>query len=210
MLLYMCIVALLVTAIALLIRFIACLPNRARKHGLHTKTEDASAAEGKARSAAKRRGHGPNSTFVTAVVLGSGGHTSEMLQLLQTLPLDTYGPLHYIIAATDTSSLSRIPEAQRSSGLCHVYTLPRSREVGQSWLSTVWTSLLAVRSAAVLVWKLSPDLLLVNGPVQLPLISCAAVAAAVGCGHLESYRFIVHWPELLLQYPRAEYLGQLC
>jgi Oligosaccharide biosynthesis protein Alg14 like len=85
MLLYMCIVALLVTAIALLIRFIACLPNRARKHGLHTKTEDASAAEGKARSAAKRRGHGPNSTFVTAVVLGSGGHTSEMLQLLQVM-----------------------------------------------------------------------------------------------------------------------------
>jgi Oligosaccharide biosynthesis protein Alg14 like len=85
MLLCMCIVALLVTAVAFVIQFIACLPIRARKHGLHTESEDASVAENKARSAAKRRGHGPNSTFITAVVLGSGGHTSEMLQLLQVL-----------------------------------------------------------------------------------------------------------------------------
>jgi Oligosaccharide biosynthesis protein Alg14 like len=79
------IVALLVTAVALVIRCIACLPIRARKRGLHTETEDASAAEFKASSAAQRRGHGLNSTFVTAVVLGSGGHTSEMLQLLQVM-----------------------------------------------------------------------------------------------------------------------------
>jgi hypothetical protein len=85
MLLCMRIAALIVAVVALISRVLACLPIRARKRGVHTELEDASVAESKAHSAAKRRGHGPGDTFVTAVVLGSGGHTSEMLQLLQVL-----------------------------------------------------------------------------------------------------------------------------
>lgn len=40
----------------------------------------------------------------TMVVLGSGGHTSEMLQLLQYLPQNIFTPIHYIISKTDNNS----------------------------------------------------------------------------------------------------------
>jgi beta-1,4-N-acetylglucosaminyltransferase len=37
----------------------------------------------------------------TLIVLGSGGHTAEMMKLLQGLPADRFSPLHYVAADTD-------------------------------------------------------------------------------------------------------------
>ena len=41
-------------------------------------------------------------------VLGSGGHTAEMLALLKGLDFATYAPRHYVIADTDHTSAQRI------------------------------------------------------------------------------------------------------
>ena len=44
----------------------------------------------------------------TLVVLGSGGHTAEMLVLLRALPPEAYAPLLYTMAASDTTSAAKV------------------------------------------------------------------------------------------------------
>ena len=63
-----------------------------------------------------------NSPISTVVVLGSGGHTTEMLQLLHSLSPDLYQPLTFIVAKTDTDEDNvRVPNRWRALA---VGTLP--------------------------------------------------------------------------------------
>jgi len=100
----------------------------------------------------------------TLVVLGSGGHTTEMLALIKNLDSSIYTPLIYLVASTDDTSLRRVeadPEARRANV---IYKLPRSREVGQSYVTSVFTTLWSFIVALYYVAMIRPDLLLLNGP----------------------------------------------
>ena len=97
----------------------------------------------------------------TLIVLGSGGHTSEMLRLVSALDSTKYTPQIYMVAETDTSSISKL-EAMKIRGKIEV--IPRSREVGQSWLSTILTTINATLVCVKILWKYRPKLLLCNGP----------------------------------------------
>jgi beta-1,4-N-acetylglucosaminyltransferase len=110
-----------------------------------------------------------------------------MLALVASLDPAWYSPRTYVVAATD--ALGPVKAAQAEEALLvnkggsrapttpTVLTIPRSREVGQSYLTSVWTTLVALTASMRLVWAAKPDLLLVNGPgTCLPL-----VAAAVAC-----------------------------
>lgn len=44
------------------------------------------------------------------IIFGSGGHTTEMLLMLESLNLSAYKHVHLIIARTDTWSLTKITE----------------------------------------------------------------------------------------------------
>ena len=46
----------------------------------------------------------------TMVVLGSGGHTTEMIHLLEQLDTDTYSPSVYIVANSDNTSFARLKQ----------------------------------------------------------------------------------------------------
>ncbi len=109
----------------------------------------------------------------TLVVLGSGGHTTEMLDLIKNLNPDRYGPIVLVVADTDTTSLQRVQAyphplpIQNKENLVsfeskdnakstsnnerqqEVYRIPRSREVGQSYSSSVLTTL---RSFVFALW----------------------------------------------------------
>ena len=99
----------------------------------------------------------------TLVVLGSGGHTTEMLQLLSHLDPLLYTPLIYIVADTDDTSERRFQAlGGRQPDL--VLTIPRSREVGQSYVSSVGSTLYSLVVAFWLVLQVRPNLLLCNGP----------------------------------------------
>ena len=111
----------------------------------------------------------------TMAVLGSGGHTAEMLALLEGLSPATYTPRHYVIADTDHTSAQRVEafEVARASSAAaavaaadnfELLRLPRSREVGQSYLSSIFTTLYALLHAAGMVLRTRPALLLCNGP----------------------------------------------
>ena len=104
----------------------------------------------------------------------------------------------------------------------------RAREVGQSFGSSVPSTLRALFACVHLIWTASPDLVLVNGPgtcvpvAVLARLSGSRVIFVESWCRVESlsltgrvlyyvaHRFVVHWPELVDRYPRAEYLGRIC
>jgi len=85
----------------------------------------------------------------TLVVLGSGGHTTEMLHLIKNLNPEYYDPIVLVIATSDKTSLRRVEAYPHSLPIKNknnlteninecIFRIPRSREVGQSY----WTSIL--------------------------------------------------------------------
>ena len=168
--------------------------------------------------------------IATLVVLGSGGHTAELLRLITDFDFGRYAPLTLVTAATDTTSRAKaereLPQAALSTA--RWAAIPRAREVGQSFGSSVPSTLRALFACVHLIWTASPDLVLVNGPgtcvpvAVLARLSGSRVIFVESWCRVESlsltgrvlyyvaHRFVVHWPELVRRYPRAEYLGRIC
>ncbi|XP_077602233.1 UDP-N-acetylglucosamine transferase subunit ALG14 [Crocuta crocuta] len=183
----------------------------------------------------------PRQSLSLLVVAGSGGHTTEILRLLENLS-NAYSPRHYIIADTDEMSAHRIHSFERSRAdrdpstmapkYC-IHLIPRSREVQQSWLSTVFTTLYSMWLSFPLTHRIKPDLVLCNGPgTCVPICISALLLGILGIKkviivyvesicrvehlslsgkilfHLSDY-FIVQWPALKEKYPKSVYLGRI-
>jgi beta-1,4-N-acetylglucosaminyltransferase len=168
----------------------------------------------------RRRQVPPKGEVVVLVVLGSGGHTAEMMQLTKGLLAERYR-ITYVLAASDKTSVGKVEALLGRVLHTHeVARIPRSREVGQSWLSSVLTTAHAAVWAFLLVARTRPSLVLANGPgTCLPI--CVAAFALRASGLLdnrvvfcESFcrvqslsltgkllypiadRFVVQWPQL--------------
>ncbi|MBN3281582.1 ALG14 transferase, partial [Polyodon spathula] len=172
------------------------------------------------------------------VVAGSGGHTTEILRLMESLSR-SYSPRHYVIADTDKMSEDKIrtlENSQKEKGTTRQFTIqriPRSREVQQSWSSSVLTTLYSLLYSVPLVFKLKPDLVLCNGPgTCVPLCASALLLGILGIKkvliiyvesicrvetlslsgkllyHLSDY-FFVQWSTLKEKYPKSTYLGRI-
>ena len=163
----------------------------------------------------------------TLIVLGSGGHTSEMIQLIRNLDAAEFYPLQFVKAATDTTSVQRLHAAGiHTTQAVVVHEIPRAREVGQSYVSSIYSTLHAFVYALQLMVIVRPDVLLCNGPgTCLPLCVAAllwrivGLAAATRIIFVESYCRVetmsltgrllyqwvdlccVHWPNLQTKYP---------
>ncbi|XP_048131657.1 LOW QUALITY PROTEIN: UDP-N-acetylglucosamine transferase subunit ALG14-like [Rhodamnia argentea] len=183
-------------------------------------------------------------SYSTLIVLGSGGHTAEMLNLLSVLEKDRFAPRFYIAAATDNMSLqkARLMEDSPSDAAgvkvgktAKYLQIYRSREVGQSYVTSVWTTLVATSHALYLMIQLRPEVILCNGPgTCIPLCAIAFLFKVLGIRwssifYMESIarvkrlslsglllyklrvadQFFVQWPQLQRKYPRAEYVGCL-
>ena len=178
----------------------------------------------------RRRQKRDSQRIKTLVVLGSGGHTAEMLRLITAFDFERYTPLTLVTAATDTTSRAKaereLPRAALSTA--RWAEIPRAREVGQSFGSSVPSTLRALFACVHLIWTAAPELVLVNGPgtcvpvAVLARLSGSRVIFVESWCRVESlsltgrimywvaHRFVVHWPELARRYPRAEYLGRIC
>ncbi|CAL8078118.1 unnamed protein product [Orchesella dallaii] len=112
----------------------------------------------------------PDDAFPTMFILGSGGHTTEMLQLLPSL--SALYPRVYISANSDPLSLDKAMrfESSRSRGQMQQRNAKflmtyRIREVGQSWISVVLSSgPYSFLHAAILVMREKPESIICNGP----------------------------------------------
>lgn len=182
--------------------------------------------------------------LTTLIVLGSGGHTAEMLNLVAVLNKDRFCPRWYIAAATDNMSLARAKVAEESgmekaegrmlqgSKYMQIY---RSREVGQSYLTSIGTTLVAMVHALWLILKIRPDVILCNGPgTCMPLCIAGFFLKVLGVKRVTIFyvesiarvrklslsglllyklhladQLFVQWPQLKQKYPKAYYVGRL-
>ncbi|KAE8674224.1 purine permease family protein [Hibiscus syriacus] len=185
----------------------------------------------------------PQQPLSTLIVLGSGGHTAEMINLLLVLQKDRFTPRFYIAAATDNMSLQKTRVLENSwadsSGIkgisAEFMQIYRSREVGQSYVTSVWTTLVATVRALWLMIKIRPQVVLCNGPgTCFPLCLIAFIFKVTGIRwssifYVESIarvkklslsglllyklqiadQFFVQWPQLQRKYPQAHYVGCL-
>ncbi|XP_067156998.1 UDP-N-acetylglucosamine transferase subunit ALG14 isoform X3 [Apteryx mantelli] len=115
------------------------------------------------------------------VVAGSGGHTTEILRLLSCLS-ESYSPRHYILADSDKMSETKIRSFEQkraeifSNSQFTLDRIPRSREVRQSWTSSMVTTLYSILYSLPLTYKLKPDL-----KVKFPVLPTNLSAAAINC-----------------------------
>ncbi|XP_052035292.1 UDP-N-acetylglucosamine transferase subunit ALG14 homolog [Apodemus sylvaticus] len=183
----------------------------------------------------------PRESLRLLIVAGSGGHTTEMLRLVGSLS-SAYSPRHYVIAESDEMSAKKIhslelARAQSDSTTeytnYHLHRIPRSREVRQTWLSSIFTTLYAMWFSFPLVHRIKPDLVLCNGPgTCVPICVSALLLGILGIKkviivyvesicrvetlslsgkilrHLSDH-FIVQWPTLKEKYPKSVYLGRI-
>jgi beta-1,4-N-acetylglucosaminyltransferase len=153
------------------------------------------------------------------IVLGGGGHTTEMLHLVQLL-----GPeyeYHYLLVREVALS----PDAIKHKGEIHPVRRPRGRD--DSLFATLMNSVMALFEIARVLVKVRPKAVVGCGPAIAVLAS--AVGKLLGCliifvetgsrvnklsvsGKL-MYRladqFFVQWPHLQAKYPKAIYAGRL-
>ncbi|KAK8945776.1 hypothetical protein KSP40_PGU021457 [Platanthera guangdongensis] len=181
----------------------------------------------------------------TLIVLGSGGHTAEMLRLVNVLQKDRFVPRFYIAAGTDNMSLQKARVLEDSllenkgignkniEKLVYFEQIYRSREVGQSYITSIYTTMLALVHALWLMLKFRPEVIICNGPgTCIPICLVAFIFKVIGVRwssifYIESIarvrrlslsglllyklhladQFYVQWPQLQRKYPRAHYVG---
>ena len=184
-----------------------------------------------------------------------------MIALVTKLDPEWYSPRSYVVAATDAlghkkaaqAEAALLSEAASSSATARaatatttapkpapptptVITVPRAREVGQPYLTSVFSTLRALWASCAVAFSQRPDLLLVNGPgTCLPVVVATKVAAVFfrlcrgKVCYVESIArtrslsltgkilyhlrladlFFVQWPSLAERFPRATCAGRL-
>uniref|UniRef100_A0A8C8BLC4 UDP-N-acetylglucosamine transferase subunit ALG14 n=1 Tax=Otus sunia TaxID=257818 RepID=A0A8C8BLC4_9STRI len=166
------------------------------------------------------------------ILFFTGGHTTEILRLLSCLS-ESYSPRHYIFADSDKMSEAKIRSFEQKRAEFTLDRIPRSREVRQSWTSSVVTTLYSILYSLPLTYKLKPDLILCNGPgTCVPVCISALLLGLLGIkraiivyvesicrvetlslsGKILYYfsdYFIVQWPDLKEKYPKSVYLGRI-
>lgn len=205
----------------------------------------------------------------TMIILGSGGHTGEMLSVVSCMDLQQkYSPTIFVAASNDTTSIPRVKQmlveqysddkdqtqtnalhdpikhndvndmngnastatqrkqAPPSKSAFSFHTIHRSRNVGQSYVTSIASTLRALYEAIALVYYTRPSLILLNGPgTALPICYVAllyqmVLLRNVQICYIESYcrvtslsltgwllypfvtRFIVQWPQLHRKLPK--------
>ncbi|XP_023715667.1 UDP-N-acetylglucosamine transferase subunit ALG14 homolog [Cryptotermes secundus] len=175
----------------------------------------------------------------TAVIIGSGGHTTEILKLLQNLNSVNYSPRIYIMASTDTSSEVKIHKTEETcfshNGLnsYEIVKIPRSRSVGQMYISSVFTTLFALLVSLPIMLKKRPEVIICNGPgtcipicviafmMRVLYITDTKIVFVESICRVKTLSLsgkilllfadivLVQWPKLKERYRRTTFIGRL-
>lgn len=180
------------------------------------------------------------------ILFGSGGHSTEMLMLIQNAnlanKLDTQEVSRLICVVSEDDELiggkidAKFSDCKQKHNVQTV-KLRRGRKVGQSYLASIWTSLLGFLQSIVIIYTYRPRLCLTNGPAMSVIVSLAIRFLQLMTGllykcdilYVESFcrtktlslsgkliyhlrlatQFYIQWPKLHKYYPRAQYKGVL-
>ena len=180
------------------------------------------------------------SQFVSLmVVLGSGGHTSEMMALLKGLKIGSvngkYSPISFVTANGDLLSQQKAKQFTESLTDCQFLSITRSRSVGQSYWTSIVTTIISLFESFYMIWKVRPQLIICNGPAICYPICLSAkliskvMSTEVKIVFIESFcrteslsltgklvyhsglydHFLVQWPQLSHQYTNTQFIGLL-
>lgn len=171
--------------------------------------------------------------FKTLLCVGSGGHTTELLRITKQLDLEKYNPRMYVVAENDGSSEYKIHNAETVTTDYSITKIPRSRNVNQSFTSSIFTTLYATVCTLPILWRFKPNVILCNGPGTC--VPICIVAFIMRCLFLSNCRiifiesicrvqtlsmtgsilqyfadvFVVQWPQLNDVCFRARYFGRM-
>jgi beta-1,4-N-acetylglucosaminyltransferase len=127
------------------------------------------------------------------VVLGSGGHTAEMLIMLSRIPLlaQKYTHRTYVVSSGDSFSAQKADELEKSlqadgvgESAYDIVTVRRARRVHQSLLTTPWSTMQCLWECFKVLQGTHvqqpgkhgyPDLVLTNGPGTGVCVVLAAI-----------------------------------
>ncbi len=153
------------------------------------------------------------------IILGGGGHTAQMLRLVNLL-----GSRHqyeYVIEESDTISAKKIKFKGK------IFRFKRTRNIKESILTSSLKQLPAFFSANKLMKQVRSDIIISCGPnFSIPIILAGKLSgkkivfmetwSRIHRGSITGkfgYRFadlfFVQWPEMKKLYPKAIYAGRL-
>jgi beta-1,4-N-acetylglucosaminyltransferase len=169
------------------------------------------------------------------IVLGSGGHTGELILMIKKLDLIKFNKIFFVYSHNDTSSANKIKEnidVEKHKQKIQYFQIYRSRNVGQSFKSSIITTIISFIHSAMIICKTRPNIIVTNGPgVALPLcytgyiLKILLLLSEFKILFIESYcrtksisltgrliqpisdRFIVLWKELADK--KREYIGKI-
>lgn len=119
-----------------------------------------------------------NKPIEVLVVLGSGGHTGEMAPLVNALH-ESKNYKRFTFVSANTDHLSKQHQLIPQEGSIFL-SIPRARNVGQSYISSILTTIYSFLASLPLMFR-KPDLLLVNGPgVCLPVVFSIFIGNILG------------------------------
>lgn len=164
------------------------------------------------------RGEG-DGTMRLLFALGGGGHTTEMLRLVNLLG-DRY-EYHYLLVKEVDLDRDKIPQPGR------VYEIRRPRGRYDGLLATIGNSLIATVQVAAVLFRVRPDAVIGSGPAISVLASFLGKLSGAKIIFVETGSrvtslsksgkimrriadlFFVQWPALKDRYPKAIYAGRL-
>jgi len=151
------------------------------------------------------------------IVLGSGGHTAQMLRLLKLLG-DRY-EYEYVVNDDDTTTNKKIDGK--------IYKLHRAREIGDSKLHILSNGLKNIPISFNIIRKVKPYAIISAGPgLTIPLFIFGKVFGTKTI-FIETWAransksltgkicypmsdlFFVQWPKMKKHYKKAIYVGRL-
>lgn len=153
------------------------------------------------------------------IVLGGGGHTTQMLKLADLLGPDY--EYHYLLVKEVDFSEDRI----KRKGQTHKVRRPHGRH--ESVFASIANSVIAFAQIAIILLNVRPSAVIGCGPAVSVLVSVAGKLVGAKAIHVESgsrvstlslsgkimYHianlFFVQWPSLQDKYLKAIYVGRL-
>ena len=94
------------------------------------------------------------------IILGSGGHTGEILLMLKKLDLKLFSDVYFLHAHNDNTSKIKVGEILDLKD-CDNYkfvTVYRSRNVGQSFKSSIFTTIISLFHSLYILLITRPNL----------------------------------------------------
>jgi len=110
------------------------------------------------------------------MLLGSGGHTSELLSLVSGMDFRTSYEAHFLFCQSDSLSQQRL--VQSGLPFDSLQQVFRARNVGQSWMTTPLTFFDYQFASSLDLLQVEAQLVICNGPgtcVPFPVIWSTAL-----------------------------------